>query len=126
MRENEEIKQTLKEAALEETELKDEELALLEQALKEAKMPVEVHDKDFKCGERELDIRGLSKKNKDQMMFRMSVLNIVYQRQITQSLVDIIRLIMVALKKMGVDDVVKATDDLLEELSEKVKKDMNK
>lgn len=56
------------------------------------------------------------------MMFRMLVLQNVYLRQCMQSLIDIIRLQMVSLKKLGVEDVVKATDDLLEELAAKVKK----
>lgn len=106
----------------EETILDEEGTRILEDMLKEAKMPVVLKDKDFECGERELDIRGLSKKNKDQMMFRMLVLQNVYLRQCMQSLIDIIRLQMVSLKKLGVEDVVKATDDLLEELAAKVKK----
>lgn len=117
-KEKAELKNSAKKVALKEVDMKAHDIAMIKEALKEAKMPVELKDSDFKLGEGELDIRKLSDENVVQMMFRMSVLNVVYGRQITQSLVDIIRLLMLVLKKQGYDDIIKATDDLLAELSE--------
>ena len=72
-------------------------------------------------GERELDIRGLSSKNRDQMLFRMLVLNNVYQRQNALTLIDIMRLMMILLKQMGVENIEKAIDDLIQEQTQKIK-----
>jgi len=116
------IKEEMKKAVVKDTEPTKEQIKELEQALKEAKMPVKLTDKDFKLGECELDIRNLNDKNLAQMMFRMQILNIVYQRQMTQSLVDVLRLEMIIAKKLGVEDVIKATDDLLRELTDKITK----
>lgn len=123
------FKEDVKEAVVNDTLLTPEQEELLEKCLEEAKMPVKLTDEEFKLGEQELDIRGLKKANKDQMMFRMQILNVVYQRQITQNLVDLERLMMLILKKLGVEDIVKETDELLEELKSNVlnnsKKDKN-
>jgi len=114
------VKESVKKKVVEETTLSKEEEEILVKCLEEAKMPVEMLDKDLVLGERELDIRKLSEKNLDQMMFRMQILNVVYQRQLTQNLIDIERLLMVLLKKLGVEDVIGATDELLEELTAKI------
>lgn len=123
------FKEDVKEAVVNDTLLTSEQEELLQKCLEEAKMPVKLTDEEFKLGEQELDIRGLKKANKDQMMFRMQILNVVYQRQITQNLVDLERLMMLILKKLGVEDIVKETDELLEELKSNVlnnsKKDKN-
>ena len=89
--------------------------------LEEAKMPIEMKNEDFKMGERELDIRGLSSKNRDQMLFRMLVLNNVYQRQNALTLIDIMRLIMILLKQMGVNSIEEAIDNLIQEQTQKIK-----
>lgn len=115
-----EVKEQIKKEELAGTELTPEQEEILIKCLEEAKMPVKLEDKDFTLGERELDIRNLSNDNTYQMFFRMQILNVVYQRQLTQNLVDIERLLMLVLKKLGVEDVVKETDDLLSELAEKV------
>ena len=117
-----ELKESAKKIAMKEFDLKEEDALLLEQAMKEARMPVSLTDKDFKCGEGELDIRKLSPENINQMMFRMATLNVVYGRQLAQSLVDIMRLLMLILKKLGYEDIIKATDELLEELKKSLVK----
>lgn len=124
--ERKQLKESAKKMATEQLELSEHDKEIIETALKEAKMPVKLTDKDFKCGEGELDIRKLSQENLNQMMFRMATLNIVYGRQVAQSLVDVMRLIMIVLKKLGCDDIIKETDDLLEELKERVSKDVEK
>ena len=113
-------KKEIKEKVVADTQPTKEEIKLLEKALEEAKMPVKLTDKEFQLGEQELDIRSLNAENKEQMMFRMQILNIVYQRQLTQSIVDLMRIVMVIGKKLGIDDIIKETDILLEELKKKV------
>ena len=98
-----------------------EEAKIFEQALKEAKMPVTLTDKDFQLGDYELDIRSLSLPNQLQMVFRTMALVVVYLRQLSQNQVDQIRLLMLELKKMGVEDIEKSLSELIVELQNKNK-----
>ena len=98
----------------------EQEEALLK-SMEEAKMPIEFTDGKFKLGERELDIRNLSRKNKEQLLFRMMVHEVSYQRSIHQDLIDVMKLVMLILKHFGVEDIVKETEKLEMELLEKVK-----
>ena len=84
----------------------------------EATMPIEYLDKDFKLGQNELDIRSLSKKNLNQMLFRTLVLQNVYLKNVQTSLLDLTRLFLVLLDKLGVEDIVKSTDDIVEKINE--------
>lgn len=117
----EEAKQVIKEKVIADHEVDDETQELFSRILEEAKMPIEMTNEDFKMGERELDIRGLSSKNRDQMLFRMLVLNNVYQRQNALTLIDMMRLLMILLKRMGVENIEQAIDDLIEEQTRKIK-----
>ena len=103
------------------SQLDEKQRKLLEDISREAKMPIKLKDGDIELGEGELDIRELSKKSKDQLIFRQLVLNNVYLRQVVQSQVDLLRLVMIILKKMGVEDIIQATDDLQTELAESIK-----
>ena len=89
---------------------------IFEEILSAAKMPVKMDNKDFKLGENELDIRWLSKQNRDQIIFRMSVLENVYLKQILTSLIDISRLLMVIADKIGVEDIIGKTDEVIEKV----------
>jgi len=118
------IKEKVKEEALKETMLTEEQAKAWEEIVKEAKMPVELKDDDFVLGENELDIRSLNDKNTLQMLFRTQVLNNVYLRQVAQSQVDIMRLIMILLKKslnIKEDEIIKEIDTLITNLSKTVK-----
>lgn len=115
------VKEESKKVALEEHKITKEEEKLFEQALKEAKMPVELTDEDFKLGDYELDIRKLSLPNQLQMVFRTMALVVVYLRQLSQNQVDQIRLLMLELKKMGVEDIEKSLSELLVEMQNKNK-----
>lgn len=117
----EEAKQVIKEKVIADHEVDDETQELFSRILEEAKMPIEMTNEDFKMGERELDIRGLSSKNRDQMLFRMLVLNNVYQRQNALTLIDMMRLLMILLKQMGVENIEQAIDNLIEEQTRKIK-----
>ena len=119
---NEENVQKVKEAVADEVRaeagIPDEQSDLFKQMCEEAEMPVEFLDKDFVLGKNELDIRKLSNKNKFQMFFRTLVLHSVELKNIRSILLDIMRLILVFLDKYGVEDIVKATDDIVAKLSE--------
>lgn len=116
------VKKEVKKSVINKHSITEEEQKVYDKALKEALMPVAIGDADFKLGANELDIRNLSNANKEQIQFRQGVLNVVYLRQLNSSLVDITRLLMIVLKKLGVEDVIGATDDLIEELKEKTNK----
>ena len=114
----------------------DEALALLKQKkngnynvikIDPSYKPAEIERKQvygitFEQGRNELDIRSLSKKNLTQMFFRNGVLDIVYLKQILTSLVDITRLLMVIADKLGVEDIIQATDDIIEKQRDQIEK----
>ena len=112
------VKEAIAEEVRQEAGIDDKSSELFKQMCEEATMPVEFLDKHFKLGENELDIRQLSKKNLNQMFFRTLVLHSVYLKNITTSLVDITRLLLIFLDKYGVEDIVKATDDIIEKIAE--------
>lgn len=119
---NEENLEKLKEAIaneiIEENGIKESESGLFKKMCEEASMPIEYLDKNFKLGPNELDIRGLSKRNLNQMFFRTLVLHSVYLKNITSSLLDITRLLLVLLDHQGVKDIVKSTDDIVDKINE--------
>ena len=94
---------------------------LFKQIMEEAKMPVKLSDGKFKLGENELDIRYLSKGNKEQMFFRELVLAIVYLKQILTSQIDTTRLLMIIADKLGIEDIVGKTDEVIEKIEKENK-----
>lgn len=122
----EKVKEEVEKKVKEQHVLNPEQQELFKKILEEAKMPVKMTDGKFSLGENELDIRYLSKSNKEQIIFRSLVLDNVYSKQILTSLVDITRLLMIVCKKLGVDDIVAETDKVLEEIGhiEEVKKNL--
>ena len=114
----EEVKKLVKSEVINEHSLNEKEGEIYTKILEEAQMPVTMKDEDFTLGANELDIRGLSKKNKEQMIFRQLTLCLVYLKQILTSSVDISRLIMVIAAKLGVEDIIKATDEVIEKVYE--------
>ena len=120
-KEKEELRNARAKDSLLDTQLDEKGKQLLEDLSREAKMPIKLKDGDIELGEGELDIRELSKKSKEQLFFRQAILNAVYLRQVVQSQVDLLRLVMIILKKLGVEDIIQATDDLQTELAESIK-----
>ena len=105
---------------LQDTLLDEKGQKILEELANEAKMPIKLKDGDIELGANELDIRELSKKSKEQLMFRQLILHSVYLRQVVQSQVDLLRLVMILLKKLGVEDIIAATDELQTELTQQL------
>lgn len=120
----EKVKEGIKEEVIKQNGIDEEQAKLYNEMLNEAQMPVEMKDEDFKLGVQELDIRGLSKKNKEQMFFRAMVISNVYCKQILTSLIDTTRLLMIIADKLGIEDIIGATDDILEKL-QKQRQDIN-
>lgn len=94
----------------------------IREIFKEAKQPIKITDALFELGEGEIDIRSLSKKNRDQMEFRLYCNMLNWQRNAAQAQLDCLRLMMVILKKMGVDDITKAIADLETDLRNELNK----
>lgn len=112
------VKKAIDQAQYDATLLSDHDKELLKRIHEEAKLPIELNDKDFKMGEQELDVRKLSRANWRQMNFREQILTNIYLKQIAMGQNDILRLLMVIADKLGVEDIVKATDDVIDKVSE--------
>ena len=115
------VKEEVERKVKEQHVLNPEQQELFQQILEAAKMPVRLDNKDFKLGENELDIRYLSKQNKEQMFFRQMTLQNVYLKQILTSLVDVSRLLMVVADFLGVKDIIGKTDEIIEKLEKENK-----
>jgi len=114
----ENFKEEKKEKALE--ELSPEEKEIVEKIYNEAHQPTELKDGDVVCGEGELDLRQLSQENRDQMIFRTMVNNMVSLRRLNDGLTDVTRLLMVLLRKMGVKNITQAIEDTCEQLAKEI------
>ena len=109
----EEIKKSIAEDVMKQADISEEESQTFMELLEEATMPVAMTDEEFKLGPSELDIRGLSNRNTNQMIFRTLVLQNVYLKQLLTASLDQIRLLMVIADKMGVENISKATDQVV-------------
>lgn len=95
------------------------EVAKATEFMKQAKMPIAFKDEDLGFGEGEYDMRKASPETMVQLNYRFDCMQTNLLRDISQSLVDTQRLLMVCLKKMGVDDIEGAITDLIDDLNEK-------
>ena len=113
------FKQEKKEKVLKETQLDENEKKILDKIYEEAKRPVVLQDGEVQCGPNEIDIRELSRSNKDQMEYRVQVMNMVYLRRMNDTLNDVANLIMTLLHKLGVENLAKEMEDALTGFMEK-------
>lgn len=119
------VRSAVEKAAKAKAEASPKDIERFKELLNQSKMPVEFKDEDFKLGEGELDVRGLSDANYRQLMFRVNVLKANHLRDISQTLVDVERLLMLVLKAQGVEDIGKALNGLFEELAKKAKESIS-
>ncbi len=119
------VRSAVEKAAKAKADANPKDIERFKELLSQSKMPVEFKDEDFKLGEGELDVRGLSDANYHQLMFRVNVIKSNHLRDISQSMTDIERLLMLVLKKLGVNDIGKELMDLFEELGKKVKESIS-
>ena len=110
----------LKEKALKEIGVKEEDVAKFNEMCKLAGLPIVLKDKDIKLVKGEIDIRQLKDENKDQLLFRHLTVGGAYLKDIRDSLVDIQKLLMIILKQMGVNEIIKATDEIVADLQKEV------
>lgn len=104
------VKKSIRDDVIKQAGIDESQAQVFLDMMEEATMPVEMSDEEFKLGPSELDIRHLSKKNTNQMLFRTLVLQNVYLKQLLTANIDSIRLLMVICDKIGVENISKATD----------------
>lgn len=121
----ENVRNAVEKAAKAKANANPKDIERFKELLSQSKMPVEFKDEDFKLGEGELDVRGLSDANYRQLIFRVNVIKANHLRDISQSMTDIERLLMLVLKAQGVEDIGKALNGLFEELGKKVKESIS-
>lgn len=121
----ENVRSAVEKAAKAKAGASPKDIERFKELLAQSKLPVEIGDKDFAMGEGELDVRKLSDANYRQLMFRVNVLKANHLRDISQSLADIERLLMLVLKAQGVKDIGKELDSLFKELREKAKESIS-
>lgn len=102
-----------KKQKLKESELTEEQVELTKEVLEIAKEPVEMTDEDFTLSEGELDIRKLSKENREQLIFRGYALQLVYLRSLVQGQTDLMRMLMVLGDKLGVENWQQALEEVI-------------
>lgn len=110
------IHEAIKQKAIKEAGLSEEDAQAALEMLEEADMPVNFGDEDFKLGRNELDVRNLSDANYKQLMFRVTLLNGVYLRQCMKFMQDILNAMFVELDAMGVENLLKSSDRVLAKL----------
>lgn len=98
---------------------KDEEK--IKAFMEKMNMPIELRDEDIQMGAREIDVRNLSVKAYRQLVYKFTVAQCAVLDSMSQSLVDIQRLLMLLLKKMGTKDVVGELEELCEEIQKQAK-----
>ena len=110
------ILEAVKKNIIEKSGMSEEDAEMALEMLDEADMPVAITDEDFKLGRRELDIRKLSDDNFKQMFFRTLLTQGVWLRNISNLLIDLIRLVYVELDALGVENILKKEDAVLSKI----------
>lgn len=116
----ENFKEEKKEKFLGEATPNEDEKELAKKIFEEARMPLELKDDDVKCGEGEIDIRNLSKANRDQMIYRVLMLNLVYLRQLCQNQTDSFRLQAAGLRALGVKNITSAIEEAISQMAKEL------
>lgn len=111
------ILEAVKKDIIEKSGMSEEDAEMALEMLDEADMPVAITDEDFKLGRRELDIRKLSDDNFKQMFFRTLLTQGVWLRNISNLLIDLIRLVYVELDALGVENILKKEDAVLSKIN---------
>lgn len=99
---------------------REQEAAL--RAFKAANQPIKLRNKDLKLGAREIDIRHLDQENLNQVQFRLECQQVSILNDLNNNVIDLERLLMLVLKKLGVIDLTEELDELMSEIHEKIKK----
>lgn len=118
-------KEQLRQQALKESGVSEEDAKKITDLFDLAQMPITLKDKDIKLGKGEVDFRKLSDENKWQMIFRYLTLNNLYLKDIRDSFIDVLKLIMIQLGKQGVSNITKAIEELEEKLREDAQSKLN-
>lgn len=123
------VQEGLKEKAQKDIQLTPDEIKKFNKVLGQFGYPVKIANEDFQLGQGEQDIRFLSAKNKDQLDFRFNMMMVSYLRETSQTMGDILRMLMVIALKMGVQNITQSLGDMLDQLNKEredfVKKTQN-
>lgn len=111
------FKEEKKEAMMGEYSPNPEEIEAAKQIYAEAQMPLELKDGDVVCGKGEIDIRELSRKDRDQMIYRALMLTVVYLRQVVQGQTDAVRMDASILRALGVKGIAKHLEETVEAMA---------
>lgn len=111
-----EVKNLHEQRVIDESKLNEHDQEIFNEMLKAAKMPIKLTNDKFEMGESELDIRELNAKNYRQLMYRVGVLENIYLKQTVASLTDVIRLLMVVIKKLGSENIIEDIEKVETEL----------
>lgn len=120
------VQKAIRDEQMKQHEISEKDQKIYDEMLKVADMPVVLTNAGFKLGKQELDIRKLSDANFRQMFFREQVLTNIYSKATVDTLMDILRLLMVIATKLGVEDIVGATDELIEKLNKQQAEKLSK
>lgn len=112
------VREGIEKEVIKQNEMSEKDAEIYQKIMDEAGLPVKFTDEKFKLGKQELDIRPLTKKNKEQMFFRTIALLNVYLKQLLGGQTDLLRLLMVIADKLGVEDIVGATDDVIQKIQD--------
>lgn len=123
--EKQKAKQQLKEQALKESGVSEQDAKKITELFDLAQLPIVLKDNDIKLGKGEVDFRKLSDENKWQMIFRFLTLNNLYLKDIRDSFIDVLKLFMISLGKQGVSDITKAIEELENKLREETNQKLN-
>lgn len=125
----EQVQKNLKEEALKSVEMTEQEQKDMAEVLDMVGKPIVLNDEDIKLGGQELDIRNLSEKNKDQLIFRLLATNTTLLHQLAQIEISTQRILLLVLTKIGkVDpkDLIKEIGDIIKTMEEEANKEVSK
>lgn len=83
-----------------------------------AKQPIKMKDDDLRFGDGEYDVRSIKPSTRKQLDYRIACMQLNLMRDTAQSLRDVQRLMLLVLRKMGVEDVEAELTELIAELEE--------
>lgn len=95
-------------------EAKEEYVEKYEKLQEELFKPIVVKDEQIKMGKQELDIRKLQKQNYNQLIFRQGVTACALLNDISQTMLDILRVNLIIADKLGVDNIAESLNKVIE------------
>ena len=102
-----------KERELSNFTLSEEEKKIVDEAIKADQHGSVLKDEDIQVKKNGLDIRQLKKCNKEQLDYEAQLLQVAYLRTIHEDNEDIVRLLLIVCKQLGVKDIKAALEEII-------------